>query len=133
MVCPNKQAESNEQPSLETRDVYFSHPSECHLYVTCDIQGNMSILECFNGTHFSPYYQSCVHPSVVNCKKYPMVRDQTIYLLKSLLMEAKIKTGLINQTSEMSSESAPIVTTPIVELNTTIDMESSNNTNSTIF
>lgn len=133
MICPNKQLKSDEQPSLETRDIYFSHPSECHLYVTCDNQGNISILECFNGTHFSSHYQSCVHPSVVNCKKYPMIKAQTIYTLKSLLTEPKIKSVFLNVTSETLNYSEPIVTTGSMKLITTNEIESNNLSNSTIF
>ena len=134
MVCPNKQS-SNEQPSLETRDVYFSHPSECHLYITCDSQGNMSILKCFNGTHFSPYYQSCVHPSVVNCKKYPMVKAQTIYSLKNHL-EAKLKLGSIDKTSEILASKKSLEKKKFIQLNNnnnTSYLESNNSTNSTFF
>lgn len=88
MVCPSTGAEYyNDQPTLEMKDLYFSHPKDCNSYLSCDLSGNMSVLECLNGTHFSPYYQSCVHPSVANCKKYQIMDDTPLnFSLKSLLL-----------------------------------------------
>ena len=52
--------------SYELKDIYYKHPTKCNLFIECD-KGNMTILECPTGTHFSPVYQSCVHPSISNC------------------------------------------------------------------
>ncbi|CAF0832187.1 unnamed protein product [Brachionus calyciflorus] len=133
MVCPAQHLSKNgEQPSMETRDLYFSHPSECHLYITCDQQGNMSILECYNGTHFSPYYQSCVHPSVANCKKYNTMDETSANLsLKNLLFDSRVKSGLLKEKEELSSTTE--IMTTIELLTTTVEMNLTNSSNSSVF
>ena len=71
MLCPPiiptvRSLESRDLYSTEYKDIYYKHPTECDLFIDCD-KGNMTILECPNNTHFSPIYQSCVHPSISNC------------------------------------------------------------------
>jgi hypothetical protein len=77
MMCPPSVKQNQFQISFELKDIYFSHPNKCNVYIECDKNGNMTEYECKNGTHFSPTYQSCVHPSVANCKKYPNI-DETL-------------------------------------------------------
>ena len=127
MICPIKQQlKSNEQPSMETRDLYYAHPSECHLYVTCDLQGSFYMLECYNGTHFSPHYQSCVHPSVANCKKHQtMDETQMSFSLKSLLVDSRVKLGYLKEVANASE----VTTSVNVTLNDQFDIL--NVTNST--
>lgn len=77
---------------IETKDLYFSHPRECSIYIGCDEFGNMSVLECLNGTHFSPYYQSCVHASIAQCKKYATIDQTPINIsLRLLIMNNSLK------------------------------------------
>lgn len=129
MICPIKQQlKLNEQPSLETRDLYYAHPSECHLYITCDTQGSFFMLECFNGTHFSPHYQSCVHPSVANCKKHhTMDETQTSYSLKSLLVDSQVKLGFLKEVTNANDTIAN------VNLNFNEQFNILNVTNSSLF
>lgn len=108
MVCPSQSA-INEELSLETRDLYFSHPKECGVYLGCDQYGNMTVLECLNGTHFSPYYQSCVHPFVANCHKYHTMDDTPIsvslrvLLLRNRYQQKEIDVNLID-TKDLKEE-----------------------------
>lgn len=77
---------------IETKDLYFSHPRECSIYIGCDEFGNMSVLECLNGTHFSPYYQSCVHASIAQCKKYATIDQTPINIsLRLLIMNNSLR------------------------------------------
>lgn len=80
MVCPTfaARAGTSNLLSLELKDLYFSHPKDCNLYIVCDNQGNITTLECTNGLHFSPFYQSCVHPSIANCKKSLIMDDSPL-------------------------------------------------------
>ena len=80
MKCPSySQIHSGEQTlAYDMKEIYFSHPKECDVYLKCNKNANMTRLECPPGTHFSPYYQSCVHPSIANCKKYLIMDDSPI-------------------------------------------------------
>lgn len=94
MVCPSQNLlkSSTHMVSVETKDLYFSHPRECSIYIGCDESGNMSVLECLNGTHFSPYYQSCVHSSIAQCKKYNTIDQTPINIsLRLLIMNNSLK------------------------------------------
>lgn len=83
---------SGPQTMIETKDLYFSHPRECSIYIGCDEYGNMSVLECLNGTHFSPYYQSCVHASIAQCRKYATIDQTPINIsLRLLIMNNSLK------------------------------------------
>jgi hypothetical protein len=65
MKCPIMRSSTSDL-SYELKDIYYKHPTKCNLFIECDKE-NMTILECPNGTHFSPIYQSCVHPTLSNC------------------------------------------------------------------
>lgn len=100
MVCPSQNllktgtgvGGGDTRTMIETKDLYFSHPRECSVYIGCDEFGNMSVLECLNGTHFSPYYQSCVHASIAQCKKYPTIDQTPINIsLRLLIMNNSLR------------------------------------------
>jgi hypothetical protein len=81
MICPSyNKMRPNEQQllQLDQKNIYFSHPKECNLYLSCSKMGNLTTLECAEGTHFSPYYQSCVHPSIANCKKFTLMDESKL-------------------------------------------------------
>ena len=95
MKCPNlgKQSSSLKQryryigrsrssfSLLEYKDLYFSHPTSCYLYLECNEHGNVKTFKCSNQTYFSPFYQMCVHPSIANCfKHYPLSSNLFPYL-----------------------------------------------------
>lgn len=64
---------------LEYKDLYFSHPNSCILYLECNNLGDIKTFKCSNQTYFSPFYQMCVHPSIANCFKYnPLSSNQSV-------------------------------------------------------
>jgi hypothetical protein len=66
---------------LEYKDLYFSHPTSCYLYLECNNLGEVKTYKCSNQTYFSPFYQMCVHPSIANCfKHYPLSSNLFPYL-----------------------------------------------------
>ena len=97
--------------SYELKDVYYAHPTECHMFIECD-KDNMTILECPNQTHFSSMYQSCVHPSISNCKKdsgpdfvlsqNPIFKDETENQ-QPISLDNDLTTDIIGQNSDPNS------------------------------
>ena len=94
---------------LEYKDLYFSHPTSCYLYLECNNLGEVKTYKCSNQTYFSPFYQMCVHPSIANCfKHYPLSSNlfpylQNLYTLNKSVEKQETDATLFIVTSIMAN------------------------------
>jgi hypothetical protein len=87
---------------LEYKDLYFSHPTSCYLYLECNNMGEVKTYKCSNQTYFSPFYQMCVHPSIANCfKHFPLSSNLFPYLQNLYTIN--------NNSNEKQETEAPIM------------------------
>lgn len=135
MVCPSQQSIKQSVQgslSLELKDLYFSHPRECGIYFECDIYGNMTVLECANGTHFSPVYQTCVHPSIANCRKLIIMDESPVNssikffyskLFSRLTLADKKSANSNDQANPIENTTTTKIMTPLESVSTTDQSE----------
>ena len=92
---------------LEYKDLYFSHPTSCYLYLECNNLGEVKTYKCSNQTYFSPFYQMCVHPSIANCfKHYPLSSNLFPYLQNLYTLN--------NSVEKQETDATLFVVTPIM-------------------
>lgn len=92
---------------LEYKDLYFSHPTSCYLYLECNNLGEVKTYKCSNQTYFSPFYQMCVHPSIANCfKHYPLSSNLFPYLQNLYTLN--------NSVEKQETDATLFIVTPIM-------------------